>query len=66
VTEYLNSPNLSELRNRESRQIFEHFMRVTGPSMSLYERHPFDNSERELSALNPGSNMWSCEYAVSL
>lgn len=63
VSEYMISPSLSELKDKAKRDIFEHFMRVTGPSMSLYERHPFDASEQQVADSIPGSgtNIWSCE-----
>lgn len=68
VSEYMNSPNLSGFKDMVSRQFFEHFMRVTGPSMSLYERHPFDASEQGVSGPISGTetSIWSCEYLVSL
>lgn len=63
VSEYMSAPGLSELKDSAKRDIFEHFMRVTGPSMSLYERHPFDESEQQVTDSIPGSgtNIWSCE-----
>lgn len=63
VSEYMSTPG-SELEDKAKRDIFEHFMRVTGPSMSLYERHPFDASEQQVADSIPGSgtNIWSCEF----
>lgn len=62
LSEYMSSPHASELKDDAKRKLFEHFMRVTGPSMSLYERHPFDPAEKEVSGtLGGGSNIWSCK-----
>lgn len=65
VSEYMSSPGLSELKDQAKREIFEHFMRVTGPSMSLYERHPFDSSEQEVADSVPasGTTIWSCKLS---
>ncbi|KAJ2907399.1 uncharacterized protein MKZ38_003256 [Zalerion maritima] len=41
---YTASPETSPLSDRQTASIFRHFVTVTGPSMSLYERHPFDPS----------------------
>lgn len=61
--EYMSSPHATELRDDAKRKLFEHFMRVTGPTMSLYERHPFDPAEREMAdpRSDGRSNIWSCE-----
>lgn len=63
VADYMNFPHAPELRDSAQKQIFEHFIKVTGPSMSLYERHPFDPIE--LGITDPdssrGSNIWSCK-----
>lgn len=66
ISEYMNYPDISALRNEAKRHIFEHFMKVTGPSMSLFERHPFDASEQEVADYTPGSgsNIWSCKSSV--
>lgn len=67
--EYMSSPNISELKDHAKRKLFEQFMRVTGPTMSLYERHPFDPAERRVADSNSGadekSNIWSCETTLN-
>jgi hypothetical protein len=67
--EYMSSPNISELKDHAKRKLFEQFMRVTGPTMSLYERHPFDPAERQMadsdSGADEGSNIWSCETTLN-
>ena len=67
--EYMSSPNVSELKDHAKRKLFEHFMRVTGPSISLYERHPFDPAERQMadsdSGADEGRNIWSCETTLN-
>ncbi|KAH8681396.1 hypothetical protein BX600DRAFT_505090 [Xylariales sp. PMI_506] len=42
LTTYEPSPNTSPLRDKRIRAVFWHFVNVTGPSISLYERHPLD------------------------
>ncbi|KAI0132752.1 hypothetical protein BJ170DRAFT_700503 [Xylariales sp. AK1849] len=39
---YEPSPANSPLNDKQMASVFWHFVNVTGPSMSLYERHPFD------------------------
>lgn len=39
---YDPSPANSPLTDKHIAAVFWHFMNVTGPSMSLYERHPLD------------------------
>ncbi|CAG9937153.1 unnamed protein product [Clonostachys rosea f. rosea IK726] len=65
VADYMNYPHIAELRDQAKRQIFHHFIKVTGPSMSLYERHPFDPSERDAADVDSGSNnIWSYTFPV--
>lgn len=44
--------------------VFRHFVFVTGPSMSLYERHPFDHSKVSPEQLVPqvNQNIWTCKW----
>lgn len=63
VGEYMNSPYASELKDDAKRKLFEHFMRVTGPTMSLYERHFFEPTERNVTG-DRGGNIWSCESRI--
>ena len=65
VGEYRSSPLASELKDDVKRKLFEHFMRVTGPTMSLYERHFFDRAERNMTN-DEGRNIWSCETRIRL
>ncbi|KAI1075044.1 hypothetical protein F5B20DRAFT_398442 [Whalleya microplaca] len=44
LTTYEPSPVNSPLNDKQVASVFWHFVNVTGPSMSLYERHPFDPS----------------------
>lgn len=64
--QYMSTPHADELKNEAKRKLFEHFMRVTGPTMSLYERHPFDPAEKMEVLNNPfirrdtkGHNIWT-------
>ncbi|KAI1142202.1 hypothetical protein F5Y05DRAFT_402162 [Hypoxylon sp. FL0543] len=41
---YEPSPANSPLNDKQIAAVFWHFVNVTGPSISLYERHPFDPS----------------------
>lgn len=41
---YTPSSTSSPLNDTQTAAVFWHFVNVTGPSMSLYERHPFDPS----------------------
>lgn len=41
---YIPSSTSSPLNDTQTAAVFWHFVNVTGPSMSLYERHPFDPS----------------------
>lgn len=64
--QYMSTPHADELKHEAKRKLFEHFMRVTGPTMSLYERHPFDPAEKMEVLTNPftsrdtkGRNIWT-------
>ena len=65
LSEYTASAQIRELRDPQILAIFMHFIKVTGPSMSLYERHPFDYGEDD-QFIDPNpkgaSNLWSCKY----
>jgi len=52
----------------QSIAIFRHFIFVTGPSMSLYERHPFDHSKISPEQLVPqvNQNIWTCKWLGSV
>jgi hypothetical protein len=52
----------SELKDEAKRRIFGHFIRVTGPSMSLYDRNPFGAlSPLSDNQMNEGSSIWTCK-----
>lgn len=68
LSEYMDYAYSSELRRQDMQTIFMHFVSVTGPTMSLYERNP--------AAVAPGvrfhadapldNNLWSCELILIL
>ncbi|KEY71459.1 hypothetical protein S7711_03526 [Stachybotrys chartarum IBT 7711] len=66
LSDYLSSPQTSELRDRGMRAIFMHFIKVTGPSMSMYERHPFDPLTHEPFTEEHmiGRSLWSYTFPV--
>jgi hypothetical protein len=65
LTTYQPTVSNSPLNDPKTLAIFRHFVFVTGPSMSLYERHPFDHSKihpAETAQAGQGSqNIWTCE-----
>ncbi|OTB03291.1 hypothetical protein M426DRAFT_60729 [Hypoxylon sp. CI-4A] len=44
LTAYEPSPANSPLNDKQTAAVFWHFVNATGPSISLFERHPFDPS----------------------
>lgn len=67
LSEYTASAQISELKDARILAIFMHFIQVTGPSMSLYERHPFDQGEETYDTTpKRANNLWSCECAAML
>lgn len=64
LTSYVPCAVNSPLNDSKAAGIFWHFVNVTGPSMSLYERHLSQNcSRREFaqSGYNAKHNIWTCE-----
>lgn len=63
LTSYIPTPSLSGLSDPQTLSVFRHFIYVTGPSMSLYERHPFDHSKVSPDVPIPqsGQNIWTCK-----
>ncbi|GKT59116.1 C6 finger domain-containing protein [Colletotrichum tofieldiae] len=61
LTSYIPTPNNSPLNDERTAALFWHFINVTGPSMSLYERHPFDHSKlsNNHSVPKAGHNIWT-------
>lgn len=65
LTSYIPNAVNSPLNDSKTASLFWHFVNVTGPSMSLYERHPFDHNDRPLAG-NPSTaanqNIWTCMH----
>jgi hypothetical protein len=65
---YTPSARNSPLTDKRTAAVFWHFVNVTGPSMSLYERHAMDHSK--LSQAGPQSNVaaahniWTCRFIL--
>ncbi|KAK7418387.1 hypothetical protein QQX98_004007 [Neonectria punicea] len=66
LSEYTASAQISELKDPKMLAIFMHFIQVTGPSMSLYERHPFDNGGEDNYDPTPKgpNNLWSYTFPI--
>ncbi len=61
---YIPSSANSPLNDTQTASVFWYFVNVTGPSVSLYERHPFDPSpmfqgETVSKSRNP---IWTCTF----
>ncbi|RYP90366.1 hypothetical protein DL770_003513 [Monosporascus sp. CRB-9-2] len=59
---YEPSPTSSPLNDKQIASVFWHFINVTGPSISLYERHPVDPSPLFQGRPVPKSrqHIWTC------
>ncbi|KAM0344194.1 hypothetical protein ACHAPU_007720 [Fusarium lateritium] len=66
LSDYTASARITELKDPAMLQIFMHFIQVTGPSMSLYERHPFDHTGENSFDPTPkgANNLWSYTFPV--
>ncbi|KAH7167852.1 hypothetical protein DER46DRAFT_301163 [Fusarium sp. MPI-SDFR-AT-0072] len=66
LSDYTATARITELKDPAMLQIFMHFIQVTGPSMSLYERHPFDHTgENSFDSTPKGANnLWSYTFPV--
>ncbi|KAJ6030647.1 uncharacterized protein N7446_000290 [Penicillium canescens] len=74
-TTYLNEPNIlasyrpsygsSPLNNPKTARIFAHFIHSTGPSLSIFERHPTDSSI-VLGAAVPSTRQGLWTYTLAL
>jgi transcription factor-like protein len=66
LTSYIPNSTNSPLNDSRVAALFWHFVQVTGPSMSLYERHPFDHNDRPLagSATAANQNIWTYTFPV--
>lgn len=65
---YEPSPMSSPLNDKQIASVFWHFINVTGPSISLYERHPFDPSPLFEGQPVPKSrqHIWTCRLLAIL
>ncbi|KAI1322987.1 hypothetical protein F5Y16DRAFT_412894 [Xylariaceae sp. FL0255] len=63
---YDPSPINSPLTDRHIAAVFWHFINVTGPSMSLYERHPLDpaNTFQGQAIHTKQQNIWAYAFPV--
>lgn len=61
LSDYTASAQIRELKDPRMLAIFMHFIKVTGPSMSLYERHPFDHGDDNQFSKG-ANNLWTCKY----
>jgi hypothetical protein len=66
LTSYRPSLANSPLRDKHVATVFWHFVNVTGPSISLYERHPVDPKPFFQQGFAPRSrqHIWTCEYSA--
>lgn len=64
LTSYIPTATESGLTDPQTLAVFRHFIYVTGPSMSLYERHPFDHSKvsPDIPIPQSGQNIWTCKW----
>lgn len=64
LTNYHPSPLNSPLNDKQIASVFFHFIRVTGPSISLYERHPADPFPIFQGKPIPKGrqHLWTCTY----
>jgi len=55
------------LNDPHTAAIFWYFVNMTGPSMSLYERHPFDPSPMFQGAPVPKArrHIWTCKRLLA-
>lgn len=59
---YEPGPGNSPLNNKQIASVFWHFVNVTGPSISLYERHPFDGvSYYHGPQIKSRQHIWTCK-----
>ena len=57
----------SPLLNKQNSAIFWHFVNVTGPSMSMYERDSLDAipTHQQGASVQARRHLWSCKHCVS-
>ncbi|KAI3318631.1 hypothetical protein HD806DRAFT_539978 [Xylariaceae sp. AK1471] len=61
---YDPSPVNSPLTDKHIAAVFWHFINVTGPSMSLYERHPLDPSNIFQGQVTKKQHQWTYAFPV--
>ena len=68
LASYIPSPQSSPLRDSIAATIFCHFVNVTGPSMSMFERHPANPSLifQGLPVPKSQQHIWTCQYLCTL
>lgn len=61
---YIPTSTNSPLNDAQTASVFHYFVNVTGPSMSLYERHPFDPSPMFQGQPVPKARQhnWTCTF----
>ncbi|RXG48675.1 hypothetical protein VDGE_08992 [Verticillium dahliae] len=67
LTSYIPQAINSPLNDSKTAALFWHFVNVTGPSMSLYERHPFDHKEKMMGnhqAPNSNHSIWTYTFPI--
>lgn len=58
---YEPSPANSPLNDKQIAEVFWHFVNVTGPTISMYERHPFDGTTYFQGPQMKGrQHIWTC------
>lgn len=65
LVSYEPDPSKSPLNDPKIAAVFFHFVNVTGPSISIYERHSFDATLASLQGLNVQArqHIWACKLA---
>lgn len=65
---YVPSPQASPLQDAMVARIFCHFINVTGPTMSMFERHPANPSLifQGRPVLKSQQHIWTCEYLYAV
>lgn len=70
VFPYMDYPRDSKVRIEGMSTMFNHFIRITGPTITLYERHPNPVNNKLDSDGKPvvpdGRHFWSCKCLTSL
>jgi hypothetical protein len=60
---YEPGPGNSPLNDKQIATVFWHFVNVTGPAISMFERHPFDGvSYYHGPQVKSRQHIWTCEF----